>query len=154
MKILLNRYKVLKKKHKKGFTMIELVVVIAVLAILLTVLAPSILSVLDSANRIGDMADANAIQQAGGAAAIALGRQPTPGEVVAEMAGGTMHVGLTVDLFFEGMAPAGFRIVSGGRTTRSDGLTQGRIIEDDSRRVQVVVPAAGAGGGATSPDGP
>ncbi len=50
----------MKKLNKKGFTLIELIVVIAILAILAAILIPSLTGYLDKANQAKNLANARA----------------------------------------------------------------------------------------------
>ena len=53
----------MKKMNKKGFTIVELVIVIAVIAILSAVLIPTFSGVVDNANKTAVVADAKAVYQ-------------------------------------------------------------------------------------------
>ena len=53
-----------KIKNKKGFTLIELIVVIVILAILMAVMLPSLTGYIDQAREVGVMADARTAQTA------------------------------------------------------------------------------------------
>jgi len=53
----------MKKMNKKGFTIVELVIVIAVIAILSAVLIPTFSGVIDEANKTTAVADAKAVYQ-------------------------------------------------------------------------------------------
>ena len=70
MKVLLLNKKELRKNRKKGFTLVELIVVIVVLAILIAALVPAILGIIDRANRMADEAFARALFTAGNVASI------------------------------------------------------------------------------------
>jgi prepilin-type N-terminal cleavage/methylation domain-containing protein len=54
----------LRKKNKKGFTLIELVVVIAILGILAAILVPVISGFIETANQSSDNANARLVYQA------------------------------------------------------------------------------------------
>jgi prepilin-type N-terminal cleavage/methylation domain-containing protein len=54
----------LKKRNKKGFTLIELVVVIAILGILAAILVPVISGFIETANQSADNANARLVYQA------------------------------------------------------------------------------------------
>lgn len=61
----INKMKLIKKQNnKKGFTLIELVIVIAILAILALILIPAMGSYIGSANTSKDQADARSIYTA------------------------------------------------------------------------------------------
>ncbi len=55
----------MKKRNKKGFTLIELVVVIAILGILAAILVPVISGFIETANQATDNANARLVYQAG-----------------------------------------------------------------------------------------
>jgi prepilin-type N-terminal cleavage/methylation domain-containing protein len=55
---------VLKKTNKKGFTLVELVIVIAILAILAAIAIPTVSSVIDTANLNVDKANAQTVELA------------------------------------------------------------------------------------------
>ena len=59
----------LRKNSKKGFTLVELIVVIVIIAILVAALTPAILSVINRANRSADEADTRFVMMAGSVAA-------------------------------------------------------------------------------------
>jgi prepilin-type N-terminal cleavage/methylation domain-containing protein len=54
----------IKSKNKKGFTLVELVIVIAVLAIIAAIAIPTVNNVIDSANKSADEANAQTIELA------------------------------------------------------------------------------------------
>ena len=68
-KILSNK-KELYKNRKKGFTLVELIIVIVVLAILIAALVPAVLGIIDKVNRIADETFARALFTAGNVASI------------------------------------------------------------------------------------
>lgn len=53
-----------KRKHKKGFTLVELVIVIAVLGIIAGIAIPTVHSVVDNANAAADQSNAQAVELA------------------------------------------------------------------------------------------
>jgi prepilin-type N-terminal cleavage/methylation domain-containing protein len=97
--------KAYRQKGKKGFTLIELIVVIVIIAILIAALTPAILGVIESANRSGDESDARSMMMAASVAALAL--LDPEGELEAsmiddELIGGNIHPGVEVTLWFSG----------------------------------------------------
>ncbi|OJU15906.1 MAG: hypothetical protein BGN88_05330 [Clostridiales bacterium 43-6] len=66
------RSDLINRKKKKGFTLIELIVVIAILGILAAILVPSMLGILNQAHGSTDNANARAIYSASVAAASRL----------------------------------------------------------------------------------
>lgn len=54
----------MKKNNKRGFTLVELVIVIAVIAILAAVLVPTFSSVINSANKVAAESDASTLRTA------------------------------------------------------------------------------------------
>jgi len=109
-------------RSRKGFTLIELIVVIVIIAILIAALTPAILGVIRRANRAADEADLRTVMTAGSV----LGTLQTPpgippatatfsDELRAEMTGGSnVHTG-TYFLWYDGAVVVGGRIVAGGR---------------------------------------
>jgi len=55
----------MKKRNKKGFTLIELIVVIAILVILAAILVPTILGFINDANEAADIANAKMLYNGG-----------------------------------------------------------------------------------------
>ena len=54
----------LQKRNKKGFTLVELVIVVAVLAIIAGIAIPTVHNVIDNANKAADTSNAQAIEMA------------------------------------------------------------------------------------------
>lgn len=77
--------KIMKKMNKKGFTIVELVIVIAVIAILAAVMIPTFGGMIDKANA------SNALQNAQNAYKNALIEVMADGVVDAEEAAGTVY---------------------------------------------------------------
>jgi|GEM_PF-1654916 len=67
----------LMQNRKKGFTLVELIVVIVIIAILMAALTPAILGVINRANRSADEANARSVMLAAGVAAT-LVNPPSP----------------------------------------------------------------------------
>ena len=95
---------------RKGFTLIELIVVIVIIAILIAALTPAILGVIRRANIAADEADARTVMMAGSVAG--LGRTP-PGtpllgtEITAELTAATNVRPGTYTVYFEGAVGVG-----------------------------------------------
>ena len=127
MEKLLNARKRLSMNSKKGFTLVELIVVIVILAILVAALTPAILGVINRANRSADEADVRSILMAAQVAALDSTPPSRPNDtaVLAQLDGGNLYQGLQVHLYFEGPLAVSAQAV--GSTTRSgDDVTIGR----------------------------
>ena len=112
---------------KKGFTLVELIVVIVILAILVAALTPAILGVISRANRSADEADVRSILMAAQVAALDTTPPSMPSEtrIKDQLQGGNVYGGLEVHLWFDG--PMAVSAVGVGSTTRSgDTVTVGR----------------------------
>jgi prepilin-type N-terminal cleavage/methylation domain-containing protein len=132
--------------NRKGFTLIELIVVIVIIAILIAALTPAILGVIRRANIAADEADARTVMMAGSVAGLA---QPVPGmppdgdAIKAEMAGaGNVRNG-TYYVQFEGggaVATAStFALQTRSGTAQSVGLPPGTHLAADSPNTRTVV---------------
>ncbi|MCL1806519.1 MAG: prepilin-type N-terminal cleavage/methylation domain-containing protein [Oscillospiraceae bacterium] len=100
------------RKNRKGFTLIELIVVIVIIAILIAALTPAILGVIDRANRSADEAEARSLWTAALAAAdFKTGTKPTAQEITDMMTGGNGQV--TVNLYFQGAAVVAVELLEG-----------------------------------------
>ena len=71
------------KNRKKGFTLVELIVVIVIIAILIAALTPAILGVIRRANETADMADARLVMTTASLAGSAL-NPPGPMQIGAD----------------------------------------------------------------------
>jgi len=109
----------LSANSKKGFTLVELIVVIVILAILVAALTPAILGVISRANRSADEADVRSILMAAQVAALdeTPPSQPDEARVLKQLVGGNVLPGLHVNLYFDG--PMAVSAVAVGSTTRS-----------------------------------
>jgi len=92
-------------RSKKGFTLIELIVVIVIIAILIAALTPAILGVIRRANIAADEADARTVMMAGSVAGLGQtppAQPPADGALIlAELTGsGNVRPG-TYTVFFE-----------------------------------------------------
>ena len=124
---LLKARKRLSMNSKKGFTLVELIVVIVILAILVAALTPAILGVISRANRSADEADVRSVLMAAQVAALDTTppTRPTNTMVLPHLTGGNIQPGLEVTLYFDG--PLAVTAVGSGSTTRSgDTVTIGR----------------------------
>ena len=114
-------------KSKKGFTLIELIVVIVILAILIAALTPAILGVIRRANRAADEADARSVMMAGSIAGIsqAVPGIPDPADILAELTGARNVRNGTYTVFFEDSVGVGARYNSGFRSPAGTVITIG-----------------------------
>ncbi|MDR0292968.1 MAG: prepilin-type N-terminal cleavage/methylation domain-containing protein [Oscillospiraceae bacterium] len=102
----------LRKINRKGFTLIELIVVIVIIAILVAALTPAILGVIERANRAADEADCRTLYMAAIVAADPTGTvPPTNAQITAEINGPAP--GITVDLYFQGSMCIGVSLTTG-----------------------------------------
>ena len=95
---------------KKGFTLIELIVVIVIIAILIAALTPAILGVIRRANIAADEADARTVMMAGSVAGLAAtppGQPTDGGDILAEMTAATNVRTGQYTVFFEGAVGIG-----------------------------------------------
>jgi len=133
----------LRNNRKKGFTLIELIIVIVIIAILVAALTPAILSVIERANRSADEADARSMIMIGSVAGTSLKPPATPGtaDVDAERnstAGTVNIVSGTYTLYFEGPIAIGC-LLKGARSnlSKGDGVLIG---SSNTNTVVVTVP--------------
>ena len=143
MNSLLGRLSELQQQKRKGFTLVELIVVIVIIAILIAALTPAILGVIDRANVSADEADARAIMMAGSVAALS-NNPPSPpttsAEIMAQLQGGNVSPNLRVTVHFSGSVATGATITTGGRTASSIGSVIG------SSPTSLSVSVTGVGG--------
>ena len=109
-------------KSRKGFTLIELIVVIVIIAILIAALTPAILGVIRRANKAADEADLRTVMMAGSVAGTLITPPDTPAgaNIPPQITGGGNVVNGAYELWFEGAVCVGGRI-TGGRWTANTG---------------------------------
>jgi len=95
------------RKNRKGFTLIELIVVIVIIAILVAALTPAILGVIERANVAADEADARSLIMAASVAALTqkvnLGSALDPDDVIDEITGNpTLKASTGWVIYFDG----------------------------------------------------
>jgi len=151
MKKLMN----IRKNSKKGFTLIELVVVIVIIAILVAALTPAILGVIQRANRAADEADARTLMTVSSVAATSQSPPSADGLLIADFynafgmvtttAAPTPNTGLTQGnyvVYFNGAFAYCVEIVSGGRL--GTGVVVGNKDSTPTTTVKLTVGANGA----------
>ena len=142
---------------RKGFTLIELIVVIVIIAILIAALTPAILGVIRRANIAADQADARTIMMAASVA----GMQNTPptaptdgADVVAELTAGQNVREGDYRVWFEDAVGVGAVLARGSRThgaavittqTQMDQIAVGQVpeIADLGTGLLVTIPVPG-----------
>ncbi|MCL1807121.1 MAG: prepilin-type N-terminal cleavage/methylation domain-containing protein [Oscillospiraceae bacterium] len=90
------------RKNKKGFTLIELIVVIVIIAILVAALTPAILGVINRANTTADEADCRNMQMAGSVAGMDALGVPTAANILLQFTGGANVQSGSYYLSFDG----------------------------------------------------
>ena len=127
-------------RSKKGFTLIELIVVIVIIAILIAALTPAILGVIRRANRAADEADARTVMMAGSVAGLGLTPPglPTDVQVLAELTGSQNVRPGTYLVHFEGAVGIGCNFTTGTRT--GDPAVIGSLTAVAPNIVTVLVP--------------
>jgi len=126
MKNLMQRYNSIKNNSTKGFTLVELIVVIVIIAILIAALTPAVLGMIDRANVTADMADARRVM----IAASVVSMNGIPGTnwnsatyhlfqapMDAELGLGSVPYRMRFDVYFLGNMAVGVRIVRPSGTT-------------------------------------
>ena len=122
----------LRNNSKKGFTLIELIIVIVIIAILVAALTPAILSVIERANRSADEADARTMIMIGSVAGTSLKppAEPDAADIQAELtstAGTVNIIPGKYSVYFEGPVAIGCKL-EGARSNLSksdDGVVVG-----------------------------
>jgi len=102
------------RKNKKGFTLIELIVVIVIIAILIAALTPAILGVIDRANRVSDEAEARTVMSAATVAAMNNNYDSstvTRANVIAQITGTPPSI--TGTIYWDGPVAVGFQVTKG-----------------------------------------
>jgi prepilin-type N-terminal cleavage/methylation domain-containing protein len=132
----------LRKHRNKGFTLVELIVVIVIIAILVAALTPAILGVIDRANVSADEADARSVLMAASVAAMAdvTPAVPTDADILAELAGGNLYSGMDLIVYFDGPMAVAVEIDGDGRSSNSDGRIVGRQVVTGLDTVTVTLP--------------
>jgi len=126
---------------RKGFTLIELIVVIVIIAILIAALTPAILGVIRRANIAADQADARSVMMAGSVAGlqeVPPGMPADDSTVIAQFAGagsGNVRPG-TYHVLFEGSVATACTFQTGFRSNGPQTVGQ---------TAPVPAPAAGNG---------
>ncbi len=111
-----------KNKKRKGFTIVELIVVMAIIAVLILIAVPTLTKYLDDANNTADLGTANAIYKS----AMATGLSESIAEpiTVAEAtANTTTDTGELVDLITDGVTNVDAAITVGTYTTAPTATT-------------------------------
>ena len=142
--MVLNKLANLRKKSNKGFTLVELIVVIVVLAILIAVLTPAIMGVIRRANIAADDSDARQIMITIAASFDPAVARPTTAEAITMITGIGLRPGLNVTVHFDANDLAtGAVIVGGGRHADSNGRSVGVIdVPNGSTVTGVIAPPA------------
>jgi len=129
----------LRKNGRKGFTLVELIIVIVIISILIAALTPAIMGVIKRANVAADEADARTVMMAGSVAGVVKQGVPDADQVRAELTGsGNVRAG-TYDVYFSGPVAIGceFRLGFRSEEAQSVGDTSG------SSPVVVVIGSTG-----------
>ena len=121
---LLNAKKSQLKNCKKGFTMVELIVVIVIIAILIAALAPAVLGVIERANNVADQSDCRQVMSGFSVAFTSMetgaldndSGLPTPAAVESQFSGGVNIKDGTYKIFYEGQMAVGAEMTAGQRS--------------------------------------
>ena len=141
MEKLLKKRKRLASNSKKGFTLVELIVVIVILAILIAALTPAILGVINRANRTADEADIRTMMTAG--SVVGMSKNPpgvpapigsgfdevtVPDQFLAEFSGGVAIQDAHYTIYFDGPAAVGGVMHVGGTARPGIGPRSGEYV--------------------------
>lgn len=105
-------------KNNKGFSLVELIVVIAIMAVLMGVLAPTLIGNIEKSRESTDLQNLDAIR---GAAVTVMSEEAAYNEIMAEMGKNTS---LKIDLGASATAKASNITLSGGGTAFKDALVK------------------------------
>ena len=139
-KLIKKAHSKLEKHSRKGFTLIELIVVIVILAILIAALVPAILGVINAANRTADEADCRSVMMGASVAGMTTA-SPSSVEIHAQFTGTSNIADGVYEVYFDGPIAVGVELISGGRTgSASVGVVSSTI--SSLRKVQITFPSS------------
>jgi len=136
-------------RSRKGFTLIELIVVIVIIAILIAALTPAILGVIRRANVAADESDCRTVMMAGSVANLIDPSTALPddaAQVIAQISGTSNVRAGTYTIFFEGQIAVGCRLPAANTRSRQD-IEIGNVEGADLTPFPVPVGGAVGGGG-------
>ncbi|MDR0294078.1 MAG: prepilin-type N-terminal cleavage/methylation domain-containing protein [Oscillospiraceae bacterium] len=121
----------LRKTKRKGFTLIELIVVIVIIAILVAALTPAILGVINRANRSADEADARTILMAASVVTTSTNPPAVPTQAVftpamtTQLLGGSLRPGMAFSITFKGELAVTCTVTGGSRSDNTPQIVIG-----------------------------
>ncbi len=119
----------LKKTNKKGFTLVELVIVIAILAILAAIAIPTVSNVIDTANKNTDLANAQTVELALKTADAEIAAKTRTDITTADKVSVVLaKYGITLDLTKAGKSGATFQY-KGTKVVLSKDVTDGNAFK-------------------------